>query len=382
MNCVRMRLSCLALCAGLACLAAGCSKRASNAPETTIEERLATSLHGTARGIEYWYESAQGGFENITGIPYDDLACKSCHVEPGNCSICHGSATSAAADIPEGTGKGGEGAGAPALPPQSDEDCYGCHGNQFVELLNGLSDYHRDVLGLTCSDCHESDEVHGDGASYNSLLEPGAMTTRCDNESCHGTVPSNDFHDQHAGDNPPGARMECAACHVQSVVTCYNCHFEYEVEKGQKLAFGHFKNWKFLLRRDRGGGQLNVDTGNILAVTYEGKAFVAVAPFYAHSISRTAISECGDCHNNEYVQEYKDTGVIVITAWDDQESALVPNVKGKGIIPIPPDWRTSLQFSFATFHDGGPEPPGWIEISPSEVDMQMLFAEPLSGLPE
>ncbi len=322
----------MALCTGLACLAAGCSKRASNAPEATIEERLATSLHGTARGIEYCYESAQGGFESITGIPHDDLACKSCHVEPGNCSACHGSATGAAAEVPKGAGKGGE--------------------------------------------------VHGDGAFYNSLLEPGAMTTRCDNESCHGTVPSNDFHDQHAGDNPPGARMECAACHVQSVVTCYNCHFEYEVEKGQKLAFGHFKNWKFLLRRDRGGGELNVDTGNILAVTYQGKAFVAVAPFYAHSIGRSAISDCGDCRNNEYVQEHKDTGKIVITTWNDQESALVPSIKGKGIIPVPPDWRTSLQFSFATYDEGGPEPPGWIEISPSEVGMQMLFAEPLGGLPE
>ncbi len=33
------------------------------------------SLHHTTEGMRYWYEE-QGGFRNITGIPYAELDCK------------------------------------------------------------------------------------------------------------------------------------------------------------------------------------------------------------------------------------------------------------------------------------------------------------------
>jgi hypothetical protein len=372
MNVARDAYSSFALSLAAAALLTGCGEGSSHQPDLTVTERLASSLHGTARGIEYWYDEAQGGFETLTGISYDALDCASCHVEIGACETCHG-------DSEEGASQDGR---AGAAPAQSDEDCYGCHGNQYAEaVIHGLSDYHRDVLGLTCADCHHADEVHGDGNAYNSLHDPGAMKARCDNTGCHEGVEPNDFHDAHALAGHPGAEMECAACHVRSVVTCYNCHFEYEVQGYGKLAFGQFKSWKFLLRRDRGDGNPKIDVGNLLTVTYQGKAFVAVAPYYAHSISKTAIGSCEDCHDNEYVREYDRTGRIVVASWDEGAGGLVPNLKGSGIIPIPPDWRTSLDFGFATFDEGGLEPPGWVELEPSEVGMQMLFAEPLEALP-
>ncbi len=361
-------LSRLALSLAVAVLAGGCGNKSSYEPDPTVTEILESSLHGTARGIEYWYGSARGGFETLTGVPYDALECGTCHVETGDCEVCHGPALS--------------GAGASTAPLQRDADCYSCHGNQYAEaVIHGLSDSHRDAAELRCADCHKADEVHGDGTAYNSFHEPGAIKTKCDNSGCHETVEPNDFHDAHAGPEHPGADMECAACHVQSVVTCYNCHFEYEVQGHGKLAFGQFKNWRFLLRRDRGDGNPRIDVGNLLTVTYEGKGFVAVAPYYAHSIDRNAIGACEDCHDNDYVREYNQTGKIVIASWDEEAGGLVPNTKGSGIIPIPPDWQSSLDFGFATFDDSGPEPPQWVRLEPSEVGMQMLFAEPLEALP-
>ena len=44
------------------------------------------SLHATGEGMRYWYEE-EGGFMQVTGIPYKDLGCKSCHAN--SCDKCH-----------------------------------------------------------------------------------------------------------------------------------------------------------------------------------------------------------------------------------------------------------------------------------------------------
>ena len=44
------------------------------------------SLHYTGEGMRYWYEE-QGGFMEITNIPYSQLDCKNCHVQ--SCDLCH-----------------------------------------------------------------------------------------------------------------------------------------------------------------------------------------------------------------------------------------------------------------------------------------------------
>jgi len=44
------------------------------------------SLHSTTEGMRYWYEE-NGGFKDVTGIPYSELDCKSCHIE--TCEKCH-----------------------------------------------------------------------------------------------------------------------------------------------------------------------------------------------------------------------------------------------------------------------------------------------------
>jgi hypothetical protein len=52
-----------------------------------------------------------------------------------------------------------------------------------------------------------------------------------------------------------GATVDGSAGHTQSVVTCYNCHFETELQLDQKKAYGQFKDWLFLINND---GKVNV----------------------------------------------------------------------------------------------------------------------------
>ena len=46
-----------------------------------------SSLHYTAKGMEYWYSKENGGLETITNVPYSKLGCKNCHVK--GCDACH-----------------------------------------------------------------------------------------------------------------------------------------------------------------------------------------------------------------------------------------------------------------------------------------------------
>jgi len=353
----------------LVLLSLSCGKNSPEGPGDStaeIREKLALSLHGTAAGIEHWYAEANGGLETVTQIPYSELKCDACHIDPDRCELCHSEDVASAGPL--------------ASPVQSDDDCYGCHGQQYAEVTNGLPDSHREA-GMKCSDCHRPDDVHGDGNQYSSLHDEGAIDADCSSGGCHASIEQNAFHDTHAGDSPQGPAIDCAACHSTSVVTCYNCHFEYEVAGYGPLSHAQFTGWKFLVQREIGGGQKRITLGNFQTVTYQGKAFIAIAPFFAHTVAADAITDCADCHDNDYVQEYDETGKILIAEWNEPQKKIVPNVKGKGIIPVPPDWQTSLRFGFVTYDDSGPEPPRWEPFTPTEIGTQMLFAEPLESLP-
>lgn len=309
-------------------------------------ELIENSLHGTTAGMAYWYSSQNGGFENISNIPYDNLTCKNCHVESNACNTCH---------VREGD-----------VPTNS--ACLNCHGRQKTEILLGYTDVHSS-MGFVCAKCHGEEDVHGDGKTYNSMLE-GAILIKC--YDCHTQIASNTAHNQHLGalDNFEDDELDCSACHVKSVVTCYNCHFESEVNQGQKVAYGRFHSWKFLVKRNG-----KVHAGNIMSITYQGKAFVALAPFYGHTIYKPDPSTiCDECHNNPIVQEYNLNGTMTAVWWNADSLKLK---YFKGVIPVPQDWRTSLKFSFVTKDDQG----NWIHLKDDADLKQILFAEPLDRLP-
>ncbi|GBC82973.1 hypothetical protein HRbin10_02111 [bacterium HR10] len=322
------------------------------------EQAFPTSLHATRRGKATWYAATNGGFEALTNIPINQLACLNCHpgtkadgspIDPAtykpDCFDCH---------IQPGD-------------RVSDQTCLKCHRRQASEIAFGYPDVHRSAGSFRCMSCHTLKEMHGDGREYASWLEPGAMEVTC--EQCHPAPKSNPAHDIHM------ATVQCTACHTRSVLSCYNCHFESEVEGGIKRPYGVMRDFVFLVRRH---GTNKVYAGTMMSLTYAGKSFVAIAPYRAHTIVKEART-CDECHNNAAVQEYRQTGKITITRWDPAQGKLVGP---KGIIPIPPDWRQALQFDFVDY-TGDPkspttDPTKWVFLKSGADLMQMLYADPLT----
>jgi hypothetical protein len=174
-----------------------------------------TSLHATREGKRTWYSKDNGGFEKLTNIPIEQLGCLKCHpgtyadgtkVDPAtytpSCKDCH---------VQPGD-------------KVKQETCLKCHRRQGFEIAN-YSDVHR-AKGMECTTCHTSREMHGDGTKYASWLEPGAMDVSC--EKCHTKLPANAAHAVHE------KTVHCTSCHAQTVISCYNCHFESEVAGGHQ----------------------------------------------------------------------------------------------------------------------------------------------------
>lgn len=329
-----------------------------NAQTSRPEETFPTSLHGSRIGKITWYSAPNGGFEAITGIPISSLGCLRCHpgtkadgspIDPRtyrpDCSDCH---------VRYGD-----------TPP--DAVCLKCHRRQASEIAFGYPDVHRQI-GFACVHCHTEREMHGDGRVYTSWLEPGAMDISC--EQCHRSVEPLPVHKTHV------QTVDCEACHTRTVLSCYNCHFESNVLAGINRPYGVFRDFVLLLRR---AGEGKVYTGTLMALTYGGNTFLAIAPYRSHTIVRKA-RECGDCHGNAAVTEYAQTGRITLVRWDPQQRRLIGP---SGVIPVPPDWRQALQVDFVTYLGDPRSPqtaPGlWAHLKKGADLMQMLFAEPLTS---
>lgn len=71
---------------------------------------------------------------------------------------------------------------------------------------------------MSCMDCHNINEIHGDGVERSTMAHSGAITTEC--EDCHAVESlEGTWHNEgHLEAN------ECWACHSGTYNTCYNCH--------------------------------------------------------------------------------------------------------------------------------------------------------------
>jgi hypothetical protein len=344
-------------------------------------ETFATSLHeSNYPGQETFYSAENGGFELVTGVPYDDLGCKNCHDRsrwedadppqewPGteSCANCHEDLSNPSSGI-------------------TDELCLGCHSRQSAEA-DIFTDVHRD-LGTECIGCHNlSVTFHGDGTEYTSFLEPGYPRAEC--EDCHveggaAPVPPADVteHATHL------EQIDCSACHMQSVIACYNCHFDSQLaDASVERPFAEISDFVMLLNRE---GKDKVYGATFQSLVNEQQTFVVVVPYYAHTISVQG-RICADCHANfggsiPAITEYNASGTMTITTWDETAEGAARITHLTGIIPVPGDWATAFQFAWLDY-TGDPTTPGeesdpalWelLEQGPAETT-QMLFATPLT----
>lgn len=317
-----------------------------------IQEGFPNSLHATAAGMRDWYDHPDG-FGAMIGVDYETLPCGNCHVPPtgeGACATCHDDVQAAAA-------------GTEVM--DTDVTCVkACHGRQRSEIGMGLPDVHREA-GMDCTDCHTSEEIHGDGEADATMFDEGVLTTSCDD--CHVAgggaplPPDTRAHRVHGDD------LSCQSCHMANGVSCYNCHFADEVENHKKVAYTKFADWVFL-----GNYRGQVYPMNFQSVEYQGQTYNAWGPFHGHTITQQG-RDCRGCHINENVLEYGAEGELKVVHWDADQNKLV-NLEG--IIPVPPDWSTSLLFDYVTKDGDGS---GWRFLETGPDKSHMRFATPLTS---
>lgn len=313
------------------------------------DEYYPESLHYTRAGKSTFYnESPNGGFESLTGVAYSALPCQGCHrydQVPGarGCESCHTTEPKLGAEV----------------DATLDGVCGDCHSRQKAEA-NHFTDYHRDELGMTCMDCHSLEDVHGDGNSYSSMLEDGAIDASCDN--CHTSVVSNSYHNIH------GDLLDCSTCHTQGIVSCYNCHLEGQLASPPiKKARAQLTSWMFLVNDQSG----KVHPANVQTLEYQGQTWVAMAPFYGHTIDRNAVSGCGDCHGNAAIDAFNADSTLVVTEFDGVNNV----IPWQGIIPVPENFQDVFSFDFLHY-DPGTDTWSFVETGPD--GWQLLYGTPLT----
>jgi hypothetical protein len=258
------------------------------------ENFYAKSLHYTNRGIEYIYSKAQGGVQRITGLSAKEIGCDkaTCHVT--SCDVCH---------LKEVNGR----LSYSLEPTRAQEACYRCH-----PVEKDDPDVHV-RKGMKCMDCHSVREIHGDGVEYQSYTQPGALDTKC--EKCHAGLKKSMSHVVHKG------RLDCSACHVREMPTCYNCHIESRM-KGEKGTSIQLSGMAFLVNHGE-----KVTTANFLSFVYGNKTMITFAPTFAHSIMREGRS-CGECHDTQITRDIAGKNFRLV----EWENGAITNVKG--VIPV------------------------------------------------
>jgi hypothetical protein len=261
-----------------------------------------SSLHYTAQGMAYWYDKSQGGLETITGIAYEDLGCKNCHIS--SCDICHKTEKEGKAIYSNEAAR-------------NQNMCLKCHARETsIMKINekaNTPDVHF-AAGMQCMDCHTAREMHGDGVEYISMKQQGAMDVMC--EQCHDNITKTTSHTIH------GNNLDCKSCHVYQVVSCTNCHFETMVNEGKRVAVP-VSGWSFLMNYNGKVTSANMQT----FVVPGNKTFLMFAPQFSHSVSKEG-KKCEDCHANTNVNKVG-KGTIDLTWLENDKVEQV-----KGVIPV------------------------------------------------
>jgi hypothetical protein len=275
------------------------SGQQSNSPPSGI---FATSLHATSRGVGYWYSQEQGGLESLTGLPITSFNCLNCHVD--SCDACH---------VKE---EGGARAYSRQQALQT-VTCAKCHG--FADIgatrnKGGVVDVHFEK-GMGCMDCHTAREVHGDGKTYNSLRQEGAMDVSC--AGCHdelSAIPSHTIH---------GGKLDCGTCHLKDVPSCHNCHVETRLT-GKSVSLP-MKNVMFLVNEHG-----KVKAATCLTFVYQNRTMVEFTPNYTHTIVKEGRT-CKDCHNTSIVADIQSGKFVpgkIVNGEFQSVSGVVPVVGG------------------------------------------------------
>jgi hypothetical protein len=225
-------------------------------------------------------------------------------------------------------------------------------------------------------DCHKKEELHGDdGIEHGSMFDLGAIQTDCQQTGCHESVPANSEHNQHL------SNIHCTSCHASTNLTCYNCHFESQVQAHVKRAFTQLTNFIILVNREKDG---KVHPATFQSLSYEGNTWIAMGPSVAHTITKDNARTCSDCHANfggniPAITQYNAGNGIKFATWNSSDSTLTALT---GVIPLPIDYRYAFNMDFITYNGDPNDPPGpsknWSYVKDDVDGFQLLYATPLT----
>lgn len=202
---------------------AGMDKRPSDDPETTCgpchedtAKNFTLSLHYTAAGMSHGVAARfDAGEQAIFGQKVFEQSCRSCHASCGDCHV--------KSPVISGVNTGLLDNHRFTRNDEADT-CALCHGGrvwpEFTGDYGGVPDVHY-RKGMTCTDCHDATQMHGDGNAYTSRRESQAKPLCAD---CHDTLAigkdkTKEAHAIHWD------VVSCSACHTASTYRqCSSCH--------------------------------------------------------------------------------------------------------------------------------------------------------------
>ncbi len=191
--------------------------------DQTIDAVLAdyeSGLHNTLSGY-YTILSARGAnFELPEMQEAFDNHCATCHTD---CSHCH---------LSRPTFSGGglvSGHQFKKIAPLT-QTCDACHSSRIANAYKGKEegvkgDVHYLKQGMTCFDCHNVTELHGDGTVYAHRYDnPPSMTCLDCHPEAAPEVSELTAHQNHGN-------VACEVCHsAGEYKSCYNCHVQKNAE--------------------------------------------------------------------------------------------------------------------------------------------------------
>lgn len=190
---------------------------------SAVVEKFSTSLHFNTNGLQIAWQNRLATASEHAGV---DLAaqfyhhdgyegsCIDCHA---TCGECHVRSTEDLIDPNTGLLDGHNFVTA-TTNEQVEFTCMSCHAGSIGGCFTNYDVHGVSGLGMSCMDCHNIDEIHGDGIARDTMSHSGAITTEC--IDCHDpeTLEGQWHSDAHMAAN------ECWACHTSTYRTCESCH--------------------------------------------------------------------------------------------------------------------------------------------------------------
>lgn len=204
-----------------------------------------TSLHYTTAGLSAKYlvrtsVAGQALGERLYADNWQQNACMDCHQ---SCAMCH--VTQATEDQ----------AGHDFMLSDNNEDaqqsCLAyCHSGGLGTCFPNTDLHGPSGLNMSCMDCHNVSEIHGDGTYRTTMIHSGIVTTEC--EDCHD--PSTLTGEWHSETHLE--KDTCWACHSGEYRTCSNCHSWVNLEEGDSPLGGATESFGVTLGMDEEVGKI------------------------------------------------------------------------------------------------------------------------------